>query len=83
LAVEDTEGNESAQHLGAEVRAHVCRHHYHADALPIGIKRAQRHEEVHVGACQKLAVERAPVLALDNCAQLQRGGLGLRLGRWL
>ena len=40
LAVEDTEGNESAQHHGAEARAHVCRHLFCADALPIGITSA-------------------------------------------
>ena len=40
FAAEDTEGNESAQHNGAEARAHVCRHLFRADALPIGITSA-------------------------------------------
>jgi len=62
---------------------HVCGHLDRADALAIGVKRAQRHEEVHAGARQELAVEEAPVLALDDRAQVHRGSLGPLLGQWL
>jgi len=46
--------------------------------LPIGIKRTQRHEEVHVGARKKLAVEGAPVQAWRRL--LKRAGSGAEFG---
>jgi len=48
------------------------------DTLPIGIKRTQRHEEVHVGARKKLAVEGAPVQAWRRL--LKRAGSGADFG---
>ena len=48
------------------------------DMLPIGIKRTQRHEEVHVGARKKLAVEGAPVQAWRRL--LKRAGSGAEFG---
>ena len=44
-----------------ELAANQCKHS--APRSLIGIKRTQRHEEVHVGARKKLAVEGAPVQA--------------------
>lgn len=48
------------------------------DTLPIGIKRTQRHEEVHVGARKNLAVEGAPVQAWRRL--LKRAGSGADFG---
>lgn len=48
------------------------------DTLPIGIKRTQRHKEVHVGARKKLAVEGAPVQAWRRL--LKRAGSGADFG---